>query len=252
MVSFDDNTSPSCIATEDRSGAALDDSAGGSTMIDCENVEFQYPRSSFRLVVESLRIQPGESMALIGPSGSGKTTLLDLIGGVRRPARGRLRVDGVLLGDLSESRRRKFRLERIGYVFQDFELFDHLTVRENILFPAGASGRLRREGDRFAEELTRLAAATGMSNRFNQRTATLSRGEQQRVALCRALVHRPPIVLADEPTGNLDPSNKRVAIDLMRELVSERNATLVIATHDESLLANFDHVIDVNSLGETA
>lgn len=221
----------------------------GEAMIVCADVAFQYPHSSFRLLIDSWRLDQGESAVLIGPSGSGKSTLLDLIGGVRRPSAGRLRVDRMPMETMSESRRRQFRLERVGFVFQAFDLFEHLTVRENILFPAGASGRLRNERATFETELARLSTATGLTEKLDRRIGTLSRGEQQRVALARALVHRPTLVLADEPTGNLDPANKQAAMRLLHEMISETGATLVVATHDHSLLADFDHVVEVADWG---
>lgn len=226
--------------------------SSSAPLIVCQDVRFQYPQSFFRLFVDSLEIHPGQSIALVGPSGSGKTTLLDLIGGVRQPDFGTIHVNGVSIPDLSEAARREFRLRDIGYVFQAFELFDHLTARENILFPLGASGWLKRDRQEFESEMNRLAESTGLSALLNQRTETLSRGEQQRVALCRALVHRPLLVLADEPTGNLDPSNKRMAMSLLRSIVSGHNATLIAATHDESLLGEFDRVIDVSEMGNFA
>lgn len=221
-------------------------------LVVCQDVRFQYPQSFFRLFVDSLEIHPGQSVALVGPSGSGKTTLLDLIGGVRRPDFGTLHVSGISIPELSEAARREFRLRNIGYVFQAFELFEHLSARENILFPVGASGWLKRGRQEFETEMNRLAESTGLTALLNQKTETLSRGEQQRVALCRALVHRPALVLADEPTGNLDPSNKRMAMSLLRSTVSGHNATLIAATHDESLLGEFDRVIDVSEMGNLA
>ena len=221
-------------------------------MISCDDIAFGYPQSTFRLAVPSLSLAVGERVALIGPSGSGKTTLLDLIAGVRTPENGRITVGDTVVSALSEPRRRAFRLERIGFVFQTFELFGHLTVRENILFPAALSGRLRRERTAFESELARLSARVGLEDRLDRRIERLSRGEQQRVALCRALVHRPSIVLADEPTGNLDPGNKATAMQLLLDTATDRQATLLAATHDESLLPLFDRVVDLREAGLVA
>jgi putative ABC transport system ATP-binding protein len=216
-------------------------------MIQCEDIVFGYPRSDFRLTVPKLTVASGEKIALIGPSGCGKTTLLDLIAGVRTPAAGRIVVGKTIVSELSEPQRRAFRLASVGFVFQTFELFDHLTARENVLFPAAVSGRLRNEWTTFNTELIHLATTLGMAHLLDRRVDRLSRGEQQRVALCRALVLRPPVVLADEPTGNLDPANKSLAMRLLIEAVTMRDATLVAATHDESLLPLFDRVIDLRS-----
>lgn len=221
-------------------------------MIRCDDVVFGYPRSQFRLSVPSIELAAGEHVALVGPSGSGKTTLLDLIAGVRCPERGRVTVGETVVSELSEPQRRAFRLAHIGFVFQSFELFEHLTVRENILFPAAASGQLRNERRVFEEELIRLAAIVGLQDRLDRRIDCLSRGEQQRTALCRALVHRPSIVLADEPTGNLDPGNKLTAMRLLIDASAAREATLLVATHDESLLPQFDRVIDLREAASEA
>ena len=220
--------------------------------IACDNLTFAYPGSDFRLTVPALAIAAGETVALVGPSGAGKTTLLDLIAGVRLPAAGRVRVGPTVVSHLSEHRRRAFRLRQVGFVFQTFELLGHLTVRENVLFPAALSGWNRAEQAACAAELQRLAAATGLVGLLDRRAERLSRGEQQRVALCRALVHRPAIVLADEPTGNLDPGNKRAAMQLLLAAVTERKATLLAALHDTSLLPLFDRVIDIAEIGHAA
>ncbi|HEX6985918.1 MAG TPA: ABC transporter ATP-binding protein [Planctomycetaceae bacterium] len=221
-------------------------------VIRCVDIAFGYPRSDFRLAVPSLAVAAGEKVALVGPSGSGKTTLLDLIAGVRTPGRGRIVVDDAVVSELSDTKRRAFRLANVGFVFQTFELFGHLTVRENVLFPAAVSGRLRRERAAFDSELHRLAEAVGLSGRLDRRVERLSRGEQQRVALCRALVHRPPVLLADEPTGNLDPGNKATAMRLLVDAAADRGSTLLVATHDESLLPLFDRVLDLRELGRPA
>lgn len=217
-------------------------------MIRCDDIAFGYSRSDFRLAVPSLSIAAGERVALVGPSGCGKTTLLDLIAGVRIPDRGRVMVGETVVSALSDSQRRAFRLTNVGFVFQNFELFEHLSVRENVLFPTAVSGRLRSERVAYETELLRLSEVVGLGNRLDRRAGRLSRGEQQRVALCRALVHRPSIVLADEPTGNLDPGNKSTAMQLLVAASADRQATLLAATHDVSLLPMFDRVIDLREV----
>lgn len=221
-------------------------------MIRCDDIAFGYPQSSFRLTVPSLSLDAGERVALIGPSGSGKTTLLDLIAGVRMPESGRITVGETVVSELTDSQRRAFRRQEVGFVFQAFELFGHLTIRENILFPAAVSGNLRRDRSHFEAELARLSASVGLDDRLHRRVERLSRGEQQRVAICRALVHRPSVVLADEPTGNLDPGNKRAALELLLSAAGERRATLLAATHDETLLPLFDRVVDLREAGRVS
>lgn len=221
-------------------------------MIRCEEIEFGYPRSSFRLAVPMFTVAAGEKVALVGPSGSGKTTLLDLVAGVRTPDRGRIVVGETVVSELADRARRRFRLAHVGFVFQSFELFGHLTVRENALFPATAGGLSRSVRQSAGSELVRLAAAVGIAELLDRRAERLSRGEQQRAALCRALAHRPSVVLADEPTGNLDPGNKLSVMQLLVNAVAEHGATLLAATHDESLLPLFDRVINLGDLGRPA
>ncbi len=221
-------------------------------MIHCDDIEFGYPRSSFRFAVPELSIADGEKVALIGPSGSGKTTLLDLIAGVRTPDRGRVVVGETIVSQLPDGQRRRFRLENVGFVFQNFELLGYLTVRENVLFPLTVGGVSSQKLASATEDLIGLADTVGIGPLLDRRAERLSRGEQQRTALCRALVHRPSVLLADEPTGNLDPANKQIAMRLLIEMTSERNVTLLAATHDESLLPMFDRVIDLNAVGRPA
>ena len=220
-------------------------------MILCEDIEFGYSRSSFRLAVPELKVADGEKAALVGPSGSGKTTLLDLIAGVRTPDRGRVVVGETNVSQLSDLQRRRFRLQHVGFVFQNFELFGYLTVRENVLFPMMVGTASRNQG-LLTKRLTQLAEAVGIGSLLDRRADRLSRGEQQRTALCRALVHEPAVLLADEPTGNLDPANKQVVMRLLLDLANERGVTLLAATHDESLLPMFDRVIDLNAVGRPA
>jgi putative ABC transport system ATP-binding protein len=221
-------------------------------LILCDDIAFGYPRSSFRFSVPELFIAAGEKVALVGPSGSGKTTLLDLIAGVRTPDRGRVVVGETVVSQLADRQRRRFRLDTVGFVFQNFELFGYLTVRENILFPLAVGGRSSRQLASAKGELIQLAEAVGIGALLDRRADRLSRGEQQRTALCRALVHRPSILLADEPTGNLDPANKQLAMRLLVEMANERRVTLLAATHDESLLPMFDRVIELGAVGTPA
>lgn len=216
-------------------------------MIRCENLVLGYFKSGFRLTIPALSIESGQTVAIIGPSGSGKTSLLDVIAGVRLPLAGSVIVNETQVSRLGESQRRRFRLRNLGFVFQTFELFDYLTIQENILLPTTAFPR----SDRLAYEsrLPRLISYLGLEDKRDRKVAELSRGEQQRVALGRALLHRPTLILADEPTGNLDPGNKVKAIKLLIEGVTQDAGTLLVATHDESLLPLFDRVIDLNEVG---
>jgi putative ABC transport system ATP-binding protein len=177
----------------------------------------------------TFELEEGGFLAVVGPSGSGKSTLLGLLAGLDRPAGGRVLLDGVDLGTLSEDARAAVRRERVGFVFQSFHLIPTLTARENIQVPLELRGE---DGLSRAEE---LLARVGLQDRGHHYPAQLSGGEQQRVALARAFCHRPKILFADEPTGNLDAANGTNVIGLMVELNRELGTTLVLVTHDYDL-----------------
>ena len=204
---------------------------------------FTYPHGDFRLSVPDLRIAKGERLGVIGPSGSGKTTLLNLIAGIYLPDSGRVTVGDTQISELNDAGRRQFRITRIGFVFQDFELLEYLTVMDNILHPYRVTGALRLNTD-VRERAGNLADRMGIADKLQRHAADLSQGEKQRAAICRALLHQPDLVLADEATGNLDPDNKHRIMDLLHEIVEEHAATLIAVTHDHELLPRFDRVID--------
>jgi putative ABC transport system ATP-binding protein len=212
------------------------------------DARFTYPHGDFRLSVPDLCISKGERLAVIGPSGSGKTTLLNLIAGIYLPDSGRVAVDDTEISELNDAGRRQFRITRIGFVFQDFELLEYLTVLDNILHAYRITGALRltaatrgRAGE--------LARKMGIGDKLQRHAADLSQGEKQRAAICRALLPQPALVLADEATGNLDPENKFRIMDLLHEIVEEQAATLIAVTHDHELLPRFDRVIDFADFG---
>ena len=212
-------------------------------MIDIDGLLFQYPKSAFQLDIEQLSMARGESVAVVGPSGSGKTTLLNLISGISVPERGKIVVDDTDVASLADAQRRNFRIANIGFVFQQFELISYLNLRENIVLPhlINKSLPLNKSVYHRAEA---LAESMGLGDKLNRRISQLSQGEQQRVAVCRALVTDPPILLADEPTGNLDPRNKRHILDLLFKHCEETNATMLVVTHDMAILDGFDRQID--------
>lgn len=212
-------------------------------MIDIADMTFAYPGGDFRLNVPRLTLESGEKVAIVGPSGTGKTTLLNLIAGIAVPASGTIRIGAHEMTGLSDAARRGLRSREIGFVFQDFALLDYLNARENVLYPyrIAPGAPLDRAARERAEA---LAVACGLSGKLGRRPGALSIGEQQRVALCRALVREPGLILADEATGNLDPDNKTAILDLMFARTAERGATLLAVTHDHDLLPRFDRVID--------
>ena len=203
-------------------------------MIRIRSLEFQYPTGDFRLDVPEFSIKQSEKVAVIGPSGSGKTTLLNLLAGIFTPEKGTIEVGNIGVNRLTEDDRRDFRIVNIGFVFQDFELLDYLNVMDNILHPYRITGalRLNKEVRARAAELTQ---DMGIGDKLKQPVNNLSQGEKQRVAICRALLARPKLILADEATGNLDPKNKFRILDLLFRSVEDHNATLLTVTHDHEL-----------------
>ncbi len=214
--------------------------------LELKGLRFSYGQEDFTLSVSRLTIQPGESVALVGPSGSGKTTLLNLISGILSPEQGRICISGQDLTAMRARQRRLHRLTDMGMIFQSFELLDYLDVRDNILLQARLAGikinaKLQQHAQGVASEL-------GLTDKWRRPITALSQGERQRVAVCRALLLDPPLVLADEPTGNLDPENKQAVLDHLIELCTRDNRILLIVTHDHSLLPSFDRVVDMTEL----
>ncbi len=212
-------------------------------MISIHSLEFHYRYGEFRLSVPEFRVTQGEKVAVIGPSGAGKTTLLNLIAGIFTPVSGAVKVDNTEVSTLNDAQRRDFRITNIGFVFQDFELLDYLNVLDNILHPYRITRVLTL--DRSARErAVRLAERMGIDDKLRRFADDLSQGEKQRAAICRALLPHPKLILADEATGNLDPENKTLILDLLFQAVEEHDATLLAVTHDHELLKRFDRVVD--------
>ena len=176
-------------------------------------------------------LERGGFLAIVGPSGSGKTTLLGLLAGLDRPAKGRVELDGHDLGGMTEDQRARLRAEKVGFVFQSFQLIPTLTARENVQVP------LELRGEPAEVRAQELLDRVGLGDRADHYPAQLSGGEQQRVALARAFSIRPQILFADEPTGNLDARTGATIITLMEELNRELSTTLVLVTHDHDLAA---------------
>jgi putative ABC transport system ATP-binding protein len=183
-------------------------------------------------------VSPGEFVAVVGPSGSGKTTLLGLMAGLDRPSRGSVTLDGTDLASLSEDGRARLRRERIGFVFQAFQLIPTLTASENVRVPMELGGR-----DGAAARADELLERVGLGGRGHHYPTQLSGGEQQRVAVARAFVHSPSILFADEPTGNLDAATGHRIVELLTELNRELGTTLILVTHDPDLAAQAGRVI---------
>jgi putative ABC transport system ATP-binding protein len=183
----------------------------------------------------SLDVQRGEMVLIMGPNGSGKTTLLSMLGGLVRPTRGSVRVDGRALEEMSASELEDFRLRRVGFVFQAFRLIDALSVRENVQLVLDLAGS--------REDAGAILERTGASHLAKRNTRALSGGEKQRVAIARALANDPAIVLADEPTGSLDSSAGEAAIALLRDAARADRRAVVIVSHDPRIVPHADRVI---------
>lgn len=199
----------------------------------------------FTLRVEHLEIEPGTLAACIGPSGSGKSTMLDLIAGIHAPEAGELVVAGHALHTMDAEARRAVRLREVGLVFQNLALVEYLTAFENILLPHFIDARVRTDLKPRARE---LAASLEIDHLLSRRPRKLSQGERQRVAICRALVTQPKVLLCDEPTGNLDPERSQRAVDLLLSAAQAEGAAVVMATHDHTLLSRFSRVINMADL----
>jgi putative ABC transport system ATP-binding protein len=186
-----------------------------------------------------LRVASAEVVALLGASGSGKTTLLNLVSGIDTPDRGQVRVDGNDVHALGEPGRTLFRRQRIGFVFQFFNLIPTLKVGENIALPLELIGTGAAEAEQRVEGLLQRVGLDGMADRYPE---TLSGGEQQRTAVARALAHRPRLLLADEPTGNLDETTGEAVIELLGELARDQGASLLVVTHSDRVARVADRV----------
>ncbi|WP_367320346.1 ABC transporter ATP-binding protein [Streptomyces sp. HUAS ZL42] len=215
------------------------------TMVRVENVHKSYGHGA--AAVQALRgvsfeVPRGELVALKGRSGSGKTTLLNIVGGLDEPDRGRVRVDGLELSELGEDGLLALRRDRIGFVFQSFGLIPILTAAENVGVPL----RLRRADPREREERVELLLSlVGLAAHAGQRPGELSGGQQQRVAIARALANSPSLLVADEPTGQLDAETGHAVMELLRAVVRSEHVTALVATHDATLLDLADRVLEL-------
>jgi lipoprotein-releasing system ATP-binding protein len=191
----------------------------------------------------SLEILGGEALAVTGPSGSGKSTLLHLIGTLDRATSGTIELDGRAVHDLPEPALAAFRNRNVGFVFQDHHLLPQYTVLENVLLPTLAPGA--ESGDEIEDRARQLIDRVGLAERLDHRPAELSGGEAQRVAVARALVQRPRLILCDEPTGNLDPATARSIADLLFELHGSMRSILIVVTHSLELAARFRRRVEL-------
>lgn len=214
-------------------------------MIELKDLAFTYATGGFGLQVNDLSIAEGQRCCWIGPSGSGKTTLLHLVAGIFSPDSGLVKTCGVEMTPLSDAARRDFRVSMIGLVFQDFALLDYLSVLDNVLLPYRISRALRLDAE-VRDRAQALAANIGLADMLDRRPYQLSQGERQRVAICRAIITNPRLVLADEPTANLDPANAARVVNALDRYCKEAGSTLVVVTHNRELLSQFDDTVDIS------
>jgi putative ABC transport system ATP-binding protein len=213
-------------------------------MIELHDVQFAYAKDGFGLQIKSLSVAQGQRVCWVGPSGSGKTTLLHLVAGIFSPDSGLVKICGTALTSLPDAARRDFRIANVGLVFQDFALLDYLSVLDNILLPYRI-GRVLQLDMAVRERALQLASAVGLRELLGRRPNQLSQGERQRVAVCRAIVANPKLLLADEPTANLDAGNATRVLEALDTYASKHDATLVVVSHDRHVVARFRDTTDV-------
>ncbi|MBL4884456.1 MAG: ATP-binding cassette domain-containing protein [Planctomycetaceae bacterium] len=219
---------------------------GAECLIHFEDVTYRTSDGQFELVVDDLKIVQGEKVAITGPSGSGKTTLLSLISGYKTSKQGIQKVLEHQLCSMNEGEREDLRLQQIGIVFQDFRLIEYLTVRDNISLSVFLSPRITPENIR--DRVETIASQLQLQSLLDRYPNQLSQGERQRTAIGRAIFQKPRLILADEPTGNLDPQTASLTLDFLFQAIELSDATLVMVTHDHSLLSRFTRHIDMSDL----
>lgn len=204
--------------------------------------DYQSGESTVQAIKEmSLYIDDGEFVSIMGQSGSGKSTLLSILGGLNHPTRGRMLLDSLDIYELSSEQRADLRSEYIGVIFQSFQLIPYLTVLENVKLPMAITGRKAKEQDKMARD---VLARVGLTNKADRLPDQLSGGEQERVAIARAIVNKPPILLADEPTGNLDSTTADEIMNLLKELNAE-GQTIIMVTHNPEACKHTARTIQV-------
>ena len=208
-------------------------------IVDVRDVAKIYGNQTEALRGVSLAIEKGEMVSIIGQSGSGKTTLLNIIGGLDKPSKGAVYINGIDIAKLSRNELAKFRRENIGFVFQQFHLIPYLTALENVMLAQYFHSMADEEEAKHALE------AVGLGHRVGHLPSQLSSGEQQRVCIARALINEPKLLLADEPTGNLDQANSKNIMELFKKLHQQQNITIILVTHDPSIAETAKRTIKV-------
>lgn len=217
------------------------------TSLLLKNCTFRYPGAINSVInIDYLEIKNGEKAFIYGPSGYGKSTLLNLTAGVLKATSGEVQVLGKNLSEMSQSKRDQLRGEKIGYIFQIFNLLPYLTVKENIILPCMINPRRQKEDTySISDEADKLISSLGLYDHQNKKVTDLSIGQQQRVAAARAFIGRPEIIIADEPTSSLDEVNTKEFMNLLMKMWEERKFTLLFVSHDERLKSYFDRTLSL-------
>jgi putative ABC transport system ATP-binding protein len=219
-------------------------------IISANNLIFRYPGSEFKLDIPKLEVNVGTHCVITGPSGCGKTTLLRLLSGIESIQTGEVTIKGQRLSELSSPAIRNLRNRNFGFVFQNFRLVEYLSLRDNILLGVTLGSKTDRAPA--IARLDEISNRVGIAHLLDRRVIKLSRGEMQRVAVCRALIHNPAVIFADEPTANLDPQNRDIIWDLINSEARSNDATVLAVTHNADSINRFEQVVELDSLMETA
>ena len=220
---------------------AVDSHSPVSVRVQASGLEVHYAPDA-HITLPDLTLNANQELALVGPSGSGKTTLLHVLAGLLEPTEGEVYITGESLTKMSPRRRERFRAQHIGLVFQDFHLIDGYTAVENVVVALAAAGVSIAEADQRARE---LLSDLGLAHRFSHLPKRLSTGERQRVAIARSIAANPVVLLADEPTANLDRERGEAALDLLREVAHRTGAALIVSTHDPAVRGAFAEVVEL-------
>ena len=220
------------------------------SIIKIDSVRFYWSKkSNFKIFVPNLEIKKGEKVLLLGESGSGKTTLLSLMCGFLNPLSGNISINGNTINQLSSKTRDEYRADNIGIIFQQFNLLPYANVVDNVLLPLYFSKVRSNNVSNKKEKVIELFKQLRLPDDIAQfRASSLSMGQQQRVAVARALIGNPSLIIADEPTSSLDADAQKIFLNLMYEQISENNSTLLMVSHDKSLSNQFDRLIDINEI----
>jgi len=216
-------------------------------VVKINELNFRYDVGDFQISINDFKVQANEKLAIVGPSGIGKTTLLNLLAGILTPGKGSIVVADYNIAELGHEDRQDYRALKMGLVFQEFELLEYLSVLDNVLLPFRVSPVLKLNNE-VIDNAKKLCSEIGLGDKLNRYPGHLSQGERQRVAVCRALVTNPVLLLCDEPTGNLDRVNRDHVIDMLFRYSETKAAPLIIVTHDQDLVGRFDMSFDMNEV----